>query len=189
MITYSGMEAVLRPTTWAGNKPDSGDRPVGMHEDAFDQVFGMPGIGGQENQHRGTKGSSVPLGLHRAVEQQSGTYTSSNERMYYKLEQQADTRLMMLHPDTLMPIMRPSAGIDGVVRARTALLDTDAGWAVGFVVADGGVIRKIVPQAPADHAELVQESAEGVWQGRCCIGDRVRTPFKSAFSLLLPQPP
>jgi len=130
----------------------------------------MPGLGGQENQHRG----------------QSGTYTSSNERMYYELEQQADTRLM-LHPDTLMPIMRPSAGID---REASTLRDTvDGGWAVGFVVADGGVIRKIMPQAPADHAELVHESAEGVWQGRCCIGDRVRRPLKSPFSLLLPHPP
>jgi hypothetical protein len=134
-------------------------------------VVGMPGLGGDRGK--------------------SGNYTSSNERMYYELEQQADTRLM-LHPDTLMPIMRPSAGIDGVVRVapNTAFRDTvDGGWAVGFVVADGGVIRKIVPQAPADHAELVHESAEGVWQGRCCIGDRVRRSLKSPFLLLLPQPP
>lgn len=117
--------------------------------------------GGQENQRRG----------------ESGTYTSSNERMYYELEQQADTRLM-LHPDTLMPIMRPSPGVDGMVRATASRDTVYGGWAVGFVVADGGVIRKIVPQAPADHAELVQESTKGVWQGRCCIGDRVRTPSR-----------
>lgn len=136
----------------------------------------MPGLGGQENQHRG----------------QSGTYTSSNERMYYELEQQADTRLM-LHPDTLMPIMRPSAGID---REASTLRDTvDGGWAVGFVVADGGVIRKIVPQAPAHHAELVEASAAELvcvrlagqvlhWQSRSySIHEPLLAPAPSASSI------
>ena len=183
----AAQEAMLRPVTWGdagGHGADTRNHPVGMHGDEFDKMFGAAGMGGHETQ-RQTR-ASVPAGpvrdLRGVEQQQIDSYTSSHERIYYELEQQGHARQMpaepetgYLHPDTLMPMPRGAS----VHRGERPV---DGGWAVGFVVADGGVIRKIVPQAPADRAELVQESTEGVWEGKCCVGDRVN----SSLPLLAP---
>jgi hypothetical protein len=60
-----------------------------------------------------------------------------------------------LHPDTLLPT------------------SAEAGWSVGFVVGDGGVILHVAPNTPADRAVLVQESGPGAWQGKCNVGDQI----------------
>jgi len=164
----------IRPNTWQAHGGDlDGDRPVGLDGDAFDAMFGGMGAGSHASvPAEGVEGRRVISSPRRAMHP-SQTYTSSNERMQNeRMQTNSDgggVECSYLHPDTLMPMPRVTktqsdAGIDS----------GEGGWSVGFVVADGGVIRKLVPNTPAHNAMLVKESSTGVWQGKCSVGDRVR---------------
>ena len=169
---------MARPSTWQAPPPDVRmvQRPVGLQGDAFDAMFGGMGAAGTHastpqtptgfppNQiQRDVAGATAPLGRG------SEMMTSSNER-----SMEAGS---YLHPDTLRP-MPP--------QHSPTQTPQDVGWAVGFVVADGGVIRKVVPDTPADKAILQRESHAGIWQ----VADttNLHAHHDSVLDLQLPYP-
>lgn len=159
----------MRPATWQAQQGELNmmQRPVGIQGDAFDAMFG--GMGAART-HVSTPPAGVvlqrpavpPVDTNREVmatrevvttqlDRGSEVMTSSNER-----SMDAGN---YLHPDTLRPMpAQPSPTMHAQHSSPTG------GWAVGFVVADGGVIRRVVPDTPADKAILQRESAAGIWQ-------------------------
>jgi len=159
----SSVGSNMRPATWqpAQGAVQQRPAPVGLSEDAFDSMFG--GMGSV----RGANVVSSPLAPGGA-RMDSDLMTSSNERGAPNKDAHTWEHL---HPDTLRPMPRhqhsPPAGTPHhSISPRTAAQppSVGGGWAVGFVVADSGVIRKVVAGTPADKACLQQESASGVWQ-------------------------
>jgi hypothetical protein len=77
---------------------------------------------------------------------------------------------IFLHPDTMSPIeTHNDENLAGHLR-------TAGGWAIGFLLADGGMISRITPNTPADRASLVHESEMGLFKGKCVVGDQVPAP-------------
>lgn len=84
------------------------------------------------------------------------------------------------HSPAVTPVLTPRAVLSSAMlplRQERRLGREDAsggsGWAVGLVLADRGFIRQIIADTPADRATLVRESAPGVWQGECRVGDQI----------------
>lgn len=155
---------MMRPVTWQPAQGAAQQRPapVGLSEDAFDSMFG--GMGSVRSAHV----ASSPLLAQGGARVGSDLMTSSNERGGPTEDAHAWEHL---HPDTLRPMPlrhqhSPPAAAQQNIPPRTAAPPAPAGggWAVGFVVADSGVIRKVVAGTPADRAHFQQESAAGVWQ-------------------------
>uniref|UniRef100_A0A7S0HWH1 Uncharacterized protein n=1 Tax=Hanusia phi TaxID=3032 RepID=A0A7S0HWH1_9CRYP len=87
------------------------------------------------------------------------TMTSSKERSS-----------AIFHPDTLLPVQENSFSSNG----NSAMSASgDVPWPVGMVLANHGILSKVVPDSPVSRAELVYETTPGLWRGGCEVGDRL----------------
>jgi hypothetical protein len=141
---------------------------LGPQGDAFDEMFEGMGASCTLDPPHGAQDDT-------RMANPSKTVTGTSERAD---RSNSDSNDYCLHPDTLLPLLL-SVPYDS--RSSQRQVSVVHGWSVGYVLADGGVIRKVVPETPADCAQLIHQSADGVWQGKSCVGDKVYAPASRLY--------
>ena len=108
--------------------------PTGLDPETFEAMFEGMGVSPASRQ---TFPSEPRPGLS------DDPMTSSKERSS-----------AIFHPDTLLPIEESSFPSNGTPRGSSS----DMPWPVGMVLANHGILSKIVPNSPVSRAELVYET-------------------------------